>query len=101
MGRIADGVIVGSRLVRAVAEADGAGPAVEAVSEFIRAAREASTTAVARSSRFPAVQLVVFTVVALCAMLVAYAFGLGGAVGFLIFLAILFVGVVVRACRPR
>jgi len=41
VGRIADGVIVGSRLVRAVAEADGAGAAVEAVSEFIRAAREA------------------------------------------------------------
>ena len=38
-------------------------------------------------------QLVVFTVVGLSAMLVAYAFGLGGAVGFLIFLAILFVGV--------
>ena len=41
VGRIADGVIIGSRLVRAVAEADGAGPAVEAVSEFFRAAREA------------------------------------------------------------
>ncbi len=41
VGRIADGVIVGSRLVRAVSEAGGAGPAVEAVSEFIRAAREA------------------------------------------------------------
>jgi tryptophan synthase alpha chain len=41
VGRIADGVIIGSRLVRAVSEADGAGPAVEAVSEFIRAAREA------------------------------------------------------------
>jgi tryptophan synthase alpha chain len=43
VGRIADGVIVGSRLVRAVSEADSAGPAVEAVSEFIRAAREASS----------------------------------------------------------
>ena len=39
------------------------------------------------------VQLLVFTVVGLSAMVVAYAFGLGGAVGFLIFLAILFVGV--------
>ena len=45
-------------------------------------------------------QLVVFTVVALSAMLVAYAFGLGGAVGFLIFLAILFVGVSVRVSQP-
>jgi tryptophan synthase alpha chain len=41
VGRIADGVIIGSRLVRAVSEAEGTGPAVEAVSEFIRAAREA------------------------------------------------------------
>jgi tryptophan synthase alpha chain len=41
VGRIADGVIIGSRLVRAVSEAEGAGPAVEAVSEFIRATREA------------------------------------------------------------
>jgi tryptophan synthase alpha chain len=41
VGQIADGVIVGTRLVRAVDEADGAQPAAEAVSEFIRAAREA------------------------------------------------------------
>jgi tryptophan synthase alpha chain len=41
VGLIADGVIVGTRLVRAVDEADGAGPAAEAVSGFIRAAREA------------------------------------------------------------
>ena len=45
-------------------------------------------------------QLVVFTVVALSAMLVAYAFGLGGAVGFLIFLAIVFVGALVRVSAP-
>jgi tryptophan synthase alpha chain len=43
VGRIADGVIVGSRLVRAVSEAGGAGPAVDAVSEFIRAARQATS----------------------------------------------------------
>jgi tryptophan synthase alpha chain len=41
VGRIADGVIVGTRLVRAVAEVDGAGPAAETVGGFIRAAREA------------------------------------------------------------
>jgi hypothetical protein len=46
------------------------------------------------------VQLVVFTVVALSAMLVAYGFGLGGAVSFLIFLAIVFVGVTVRVSQP-
>jgi uncharacterized membrane protein YczE len=33
-------------------------------------------------------------------MVVAYAFGLGGAVGFLIFLAILFLGVVIRVSAP-
>ncbi len=45
-------------------------------------------------------QLLVFTTVALCAMVVAYAFGLGGAVGFLIFLAILFAGVFMRVTQP-
>jgi tryptophan synthase alpha chain len=45
VGRIADGVIVGTRLVRAVAEAQGAAGATAAVSEFIRAAREAMTSA--------------------------------------------------------
>jgi hypothetical protein len=46
------------------------------------------------------VQLLVFTVVGLSAMLVAYAFSLGGAVGFLIFLAILLVGVGLRVSQP-
>ena len=41
VGRIADGVIIGSRLVRAVSEADGMAPAVEAVSRFIHATRQA------------------------------------------------------------
>jgi tryptophan synthase alpha subunit len=41
VGRIADGVIIGSRLVRAVSEADGAKPAAQAVSQFIRDTREA------------------------------------------------------------
>ena len=41
VGRFADGVIVGSRLVRAVAEADGAQEATRAVAEFIRSARAA------------------------------------------------------------
>jgi tryptophan synthase alpha chain len=45
VGGIADGVIVGTRLVRAVAEADGPAAAAAAVSEFIRAAREAMTSA--------------------------------------------------------
>lgn len=41
VGAVADGVIVGSRLVRAVAETDNAGSAAEAVGGFISAAREA------------------------------------------------------------
>ncbi len=39
VGRIADGVIVGTRLVRAVGEVDGADAAAAAVGEFIRATR--------------------------------------------------------------
>jgi tryptophan synthase alpha chain len=45
VGRIADGVIVGTRLVRAVAEAEGPEASAAAVGEFIRAAREAMTSA--------------------------------------------------------
>ena len=61
---------------------------------------ERSTKPDAPSDRLPAVQLLVFTVVGLSAMLVAYAFALGGAVGFLIFLAILLVGVGMRVSQP-
>ena len=39
VGRIADGVIIGSRLVRAVADAEGAREAAAAVSDFIGACR--------------------------------------------------------------
>jgi len=39
VGAVADGVIVGSRLVREVAEASGAEGAAQAVAEFIRASR--------------------------------------------------------------
>jgi tryptophan synthase alpha chain len=45
VGRAADGVIVGSRMVRAVAEADGAAGAAAAVGEFIRDARAAMAEA--------------------------------------------------------
>ena len=41
VGRIADGVIIGSRLVRAVSEADDSPAAVEAVTSFLTAARQA------------------------------------------------------------
>jgi hypothetical protein len=46
------------------------------------------------------VQLLVFAVCGLSSMLIAYAFGLGGSVGALIFLAILFVGGLLRVARP-
>jgi tryptophan synthase alpha chain len=41
VGEVADGVIVGSRLVRAAAEAGSAGAAAEAVGEFLRETRSA------------------------------------------------------------
>ena len=53
VGQIADGVIIGTRLVRAVAEADGSGQASESVGEFIRAVRGAIDEAGARSDRLP------------------------------------------------
>jgi hypothetical protein len=46
------------------------------------------------------VQLLVFTVVALCALVISYAFGLGGAVSTLIFLLILFTGACIRVAQP-
>jgi hypothetical protein len=46
------------------------------------------------------VQLLVFSVVGMSAMLVGYAFGLGGAVSSLIFLTILFIGILIRVSRP-
>ena len=45
-------------------------------------------------------QLLVFTTIGLVAFLVAFAFGLGGAVSALIFLAILLVGVTLRVAEP-
>jgi tryptophan synthase alpha chain len=39
VGRVADGVIVGTRLVRAAGEADGPGSAAAAVADFLRAGR--------------------------------------------------------------
>ena len=45
-------------------------------------------------------QLLVFTVVGLVAFLIAYAFGLGGTVSALIFLAILSAGAALRVAEP-
>ena len=65
VGQIADGVIVGTRLVRAVAEARRRRrpPRRLAISSARRASRWPRP--VVRWSRFPAVQLLVFTVVGL------------------------------------
>jgi tryptophan synthase alpha chain len=41
VGKVADGVIIGTRLVRAVADADGRDAAIIAVTEFLRTARDA------------------------------------------------------------
>jgi hypothetical protein len=46
------------------------------------------------------VQLLVFTAIGLAGLVAAYGFGLGGTIAFLIFLAVLFVGVCVRAFQP-
>jgi hypothetical protein len=48
----------------------------------------------------PSVQLLAFTVVALCALVTGYAFGLGGTLSTLLFLGILFVGVLIRVSEP-
>ncbi|MGI8460115.1 MAG: hypothetical protein ACR2OC_00560 [Solirubrobacterales bacterium] len=45
-------------------------------------------------------QLIVFTVVGLVVFLVAFAFGLGGTVSSLLFLAILFTGATLRVAEP-
>jgi len=45
-------------------------------------------------------QLLVFTAVALAGLVAAYGFGLGGTLAFLIFLAVLFVGILIRAIEP-
>jgi hypothetical protein len=44
--------------------------------------------------------LLVTTVVGLVALIVAYAFGVGGTVGAIIFLAILFTGAFIRYAEP-
>lgn len=45
-------------------------------------------------------QLLVFTVIGTIAFLIAYAFGLGGTVSALVFLAFIGVGITLRAAEP-
>jgi hypothetical protein len=46
------------------------------------------------------VQLLLFTAVGLAGLVAAYGFGLGGTLAFLIFLAVLFIGICVRTIEP-
>ena len=50
--------------------------------------------------RYKRMQLLVFTTIALAGLVAGYGFGIGGTLAFLIFLAVLFVGVFVRAIQP-
>ena len=45
-------------------------------------------------------QLLVFTGIALAGLVAAYGFGLGGTLAFLLFLAVLFIGICVRTFEP-
>ena len=98
-GAIADGVIVGTRLVRAVAEADGAAAAAPGRGRVPRrrhAPRCPRSSGVdsrpCDCSSSPSSGLI--------ALIVAYAFSLGGTVAALIFLFILFNGVLDRWAQP-
>lgn len=52
------------------------------------------------SDRLPPVRLLVFTTIGLCAMVAGYAFGLGGTVGALLFLFVVFNGILDRVAQP-
>jgi hypothetical protein len=52
------------------------------------------------SGSFPPVRLLVFTVVGLIAMMIAYAFSLGGTLASLIFLFIIFNAILDRWAKP-
>jgi hypothetical protein len=54
---------------------------------------------IAPLGRLPPVQLLVFTAIGLVGLVAGYAF-LGGTLAFLIFLAVLFVGICARAIEP-
>ena len=101
VGAAADGVIIGTRLVRAVGKAANPAAAAVAVGAFIEAARAAiEFLRTARTGRLPPVRLLVFTVVGLIALMIAYAFSLGGTVAALIFLFILVNGIIDRWAKP-
>ena len=98
VGRLADGVIIGSRLVRAVAESADSSAAAAAVGVIHRCLPRADVRAGHVGWR--RMRLLVFTVVGLIALVIAYAFSLGGTVAALIFLFIIFNGILDRWAKP-
>ena len=94
VGEIADGVIIGSRLVRAAGEA-GSTPRPAAPS-----ASSSATAARRWSIGFRPMRLLIFTVVGAIVFLIAYAFGVGGTVSALIFLFVLFNGALDASRSP-
>ena len=84
VGRVADGVIVGSRLVRAAGEAGSPEGAADAVGRVAAA-----------------MGMVVTLFLALAAMTVSYAFGQGGPVAGLVFFTVLLIGAAIRVFAPK
>ena len=74
VGRLADGVIIGTRLVRAVADAADRDAAVAAVTDFF------ARPALPSPDRLSRVQIVLFTVLGGCVIVIAYALGVPGPV---------------------
>ena len=97
MGRVADGVIIGSRLVRAAGEAGSPRGAADAVAELPR--RDARRP---RRVEFAAAMGMVVTLfLALAAMTVSYAFGQGGPVAGLVFFTVLLIGAAITRSRAQ
>ena len=93
VGSIADGVIIGTRLVRAVADAPDAGG---------RRRRRVGVHGRHPDGPvdFAPMQLLGFLAAALFAFMIGFALDLGGAVCAMIFLLILFTGALLRAWHP-
>ncbi len=97
VGRIADGVIVGSRLVRAAGEGGSPRGAADAVAELPQ--RDARRPRRVESAA--AMGMVVTLFLALAAMTVSYAFGQGGPVAGLVFFTVLLIGAAIRVLKPK
>ena len=93
VGEIADGVIIGTRLVRAVADADDRAAAVDAVCGVPGRHPDGPVD-------FAPMQLLGFLAAAMFAFMIGFALDLGGAVCAMIFLLILFIGALLRAWQP-